>query len=189
MARMSDFNSPMFSYAEAETALAFSIDATKQQRGTLRARLKHLQRLNLLGLKSGRGQRLVYSRAQVVQLMLALILAQAGLDPTLIVTTIKRHWRELAGQVQQAASRPALSESTVTYLVLWSRAMTAAWESKPPIALQILDVERPVTFAIAPLGPSTLLKLIDGANNGHWISFYYLTRALQRLDIALSRRG
>src|SRR5262245_19073973 len=102
---MSDFNSPTFGYAETETALAYSLDIpAKQQRSVLRARLKHLQRLNLLGVKSGRGQRLAYSRAQVSQLLLALILAEAGLDPTLIVSAIKRHWRELASAVQQAAS-------------------------------------------------------------------------------------
>lgn len=84
----------MTAYAVVETALARMHGADAEvQRGAFRGRMKHLQRLGLpLGDKPGKGRRIDYSEAQIVQLALALELSEAGLDPTRIVTFIESCW-------------------------------------------------------------------------------------------------
>ncbi|MFF8801450.1 MULTISPECIES: hypothetical protein [unclassified Methylobacterium] len=84
----------MAAYAVVETALARMHGADAEvQRGAFRGRLKHLQRLGLpLGDKPGKGRRIDYSEAQIVQLALALELSEAGLDPTKIVSFITSYW-------------------------------------------------------------------------------------------------
>ena len=84
----------MAAYAVVETALARMHGADAEvQRGAFRGRLKHLQRLGLpLGDKPGKGRRIDYSEAQIVQLALALELSEAGLDPTKIASFITSYW-------------------------------------------------------------------------------------------------
>jgi hypothetical protein len=175
---------PTYGYAEVETAVAAALGVTaKNQRGALRGRLKHLQRLGLIKLKAEKGKRRVeYSYAQAAQWLVALILAETGIDPTLIVATLKQDWKRIAGSLDQATSVEARSGHPA-YLCLWPRAMSAGWEGKSPIAINVVQPQS----SLLPTR-NELLQLIDG-NPDNWLSIYNLTRALSRLENALPRRG
>src|SRR5262245_17511488 len=130
------FETPAYSYAQVEAALGAVLAVrAEHRRGPLRARLKHLQRLGLVDLKSGKGKRVEYSHAQVAQWLLALILAEMGMDPVIVVTAIKSHWKQIAGDIERATSWDARSGGAHAYLCLWPRAMSATWEQKPAVSI------------------------------------------------------
>jgi hypothetical protein len=171
---------PAYSYAEAEAAVASALGATgalKNQRGALRGRLKHLQRLGLIKLQAEKGKRRIeYSKAQVAQWLIALILAETGLDPTLIVPALKRDWKHLADSLEQAISVEARSGRPF-YLCIWPRTMSAAWEGKPPLTINVIQFQPSlVPPSLIPV-QKELLELLNG-NPDDWFCIYNLTRAL-----------
>ena len=107
------FETPRYSYGVVEGALAavFGIDA-KTQRGALRARLKHIQRLGLPGTAAGKGARVSYSLEQAFQWLIALLLSEIGIDPIVIVKTIKKHWK--SGLARSVKTLPMLRRSPAT---------------------------------------------------------------------------
>jgi hypothetical protein len=178
------FESPLYSYAEVERALAaaFGVDA-ERQRGALRGRLKHLQRLGLPGLEAGKGTRVQYSRAQANQWLLALLMAEIGIDPTIIAKTIKANWKALAPFVEQATDRQARSGNPI-YLGLRPRVMSSAWEDRP--SLQISMFRR---FFTAPRGADSddLPRKAD-EDSDNWLCLIDFSRPSNRLDMALPRK-
>src|SRR5262245_3988384 len=182
------FETPAYSYAEAETAVAAAAGVRAQhQRGALRARLKHLQRLGLVELKAKKGKRAEYSRSQVTQWLLALILAEIGLDPTVVVATIKSTWKDISRDVEQATGHEARSGRFISYLILTPRAMSAAWEQKLPVAIDVIQIDTPALFVPMPQSHPLIQRI--NADLDDWSCFYNLTRALSRLETALPRRG
>ncbi len=122
------FETPRYTYGVVEGALAgvFGVDV-KTQRGALRARLKHIQRLGLPGTAAGKGARISYSFEQASQWLIALLLSEIGIDPVVIVETIQKNWRSsLAKSVQEAADAGALSGKPVL-LSIRPRSMSGAW--------------------------------------------------------------
>ena len=81
----------------------FGVDA--ERRGPLKGRLKHLNVLGLPGLNVGRGVRIAYSAEQVAQWLVALLLEECGIDPTVAVKLIQAAWdREV--DMSPARGRP-----------------------------------------------------------------------------------
>jgi hypothetical protein len=153
------------------------------QRGALRGRLKHLQRLGLVDLKAGRKKRVDYSRAQAAQWLLALLLAETGMDPTVIVASLKNNWKTIASAVERATSHEALSGEPF-YLCAWPRVMSAAWGQKSPLTISVIQLPRPAF----PSPRNEMLELITG-NPDNWFCIYNLTRVFSRLENALPPRG
>jgi len=178
------FETPAYSYAEAETALARAFDVgLVHQRGALRGRLKHLQKLGLVNLEKGK-KRVRYSRAQIAQWLIALILAELGLDPTLIVVTLKNNWRNIASTIELATNHEAQSGQPY-HLCLWSHVMSAPWAQKSPISLAVIQLQQPNPFAPAH---NEMLRLVAG-NRDNWFSTYNITRIFSRLENALPSRS
>jgi hypothetical protein len=79
-------------YSDVEQALAAALDVDEDQRGIFRQRLKHLQRLGLPGVEAGKGTRIAYTDEQIAQLLIALLMAEVGIDPVNTVAVIKKRW-------------------------------------------------------------------------------------------------
>jgi hypothetical protein len=177
------FETPAYTYAEGETALARAVGVgLVHQRGALRARLKHFQKLNLVDLEKGK-KRVRYSRAQIAQWLIALVLAELGLDPTLIVTTLKNNWRNIASTIELVTNHEAQSGQPY-YLCLWSDVMSAPWARKSAISLAVIQLQQPTPFVPAA---NEMLRLV-AENRDKWFCTYNLTRVFSRLENALPSR-
>jgi hypothetical protein len=185
-----EWNTPAFTYAEVETALAAALDVgLVHQRGALRGRLKHFQRLGLVDIQIGKGRRAAYSRAQAAQWLIALVMAETGLDPVLIVATIKKSWKGIASDIERSTSNDAKSGNPA-YLFVEPRALTAPWQGRPAVAIHVREMRQP-----HPAMPGTAFQLQTpeifqyiATTRDSWLSVYNITRAMTRLDTSLPPR-
>lgn len=109
MDRTVDFDTPAYRYGRLELGCgaALGIDMAVS-RGAMRGRLKRFGTLGLPGDNPGKGAKRLYSWEQALQLLIALLMADAGLDPTVIVPAIKRRWPDIRENVQRATDKEAL---------------------------------------------------------------------------------
>ena len=89
-----EFVAPRYPYARVERALLAVFDLATERQGPLRARLKHLNTLGLPGLQVGKGQRIAYSLEQVAQWLVALLIEETGVDPTVAVRLVQGAWED-----------------------------------------------------------------------------------------------
>src|SRR5271165_3391061 len=110
-----------YAYAQVERALGTLFGAPATAQGSFRGRVRHFQRIGLVEVTPGKGRRIVYTFDQAAEWMVALFLAEFGIDPIVIVKSIqqeRRHLREWIGEAIDAealggdevflAARPAL---------------------------------------------------------------------------------
>ena len=76
----------------SKSALVEVFDVGDARQGTFRARLQNFRKLGIPASNPGKGQRLRYSAGDLYQLLLALELTEYGLDPALVVKTIRDDW-------------------------------------------------------------------------------------------------
>ena len=114
------------------------------RRGPLRARLKHLNLLGMPGLKVGKGQRISYSLEHVSQWLVALLLEEAGIDPTEAYRLVKGSWEHGTKSAVLAAMDEPRREEDHIFLVFRPRLMTDLWAkgARPPDAEPVLGVLR-----------------------------------------------
>jgi hypothetical protein len=167
-----------YTYGEAEIALADALVIDVKHRGLLRARLKNLQRLGLPGTTPGKGTRARYTRTQVDQWLLAMMVADVGIDPTIVVQAIKAQWKTLEPWILQATDLEARSESPV-WLVLWPGLAASAWRGKSA-GLSI------VMFRSSPRSNHLAQMVVSARDN--WICLLNFTRPSTRLENALPPR-
>jgi hypothetical protein len=169
------FEQPLFEYGEVEAALAgvFGADR-KHQHGALRGRLKNLQRLGL-GSGTGKGARNRYSRAQVYQWLLCLVLMESGIDPSIIIPTVKTNWNKLAPWAMQAADAEARTTGSSVWIAMWKRLMSHTWKGEPTgltIEMIRLSPLSPFSFGGPPSTPHDLVQLAFNAGaHGQGIEF------------------
>jgi hypothetical protein len=122
-----EFETPRYPYGKIERALItfFGLDADRS--GPLRGRLKHLSQLGL-GVRAGKGARVQYSLEQACQWLMALLLAELGIAPTVIVTLIEDHWKVIARPVWRAQHEA--SKDNHQYLAIRPRLMSGPWLGK-----------------------------------------------------------
>ena len=72
-------------------------DVGDARQGTFRARLQNFRKLGIPAKNPGKGQRLRYSVGDLLQLLIALELTEYGLDPALVVKTIRDDWSSHSG--------------------------------------------------------------------------------------------
>jgi hypothetical protein len=118
-----------FSYAQVEGALGALFRVPASARGSFRGRVRHLQRIGLIDVAPGKGRRISYTRVQANEWMLALYLADLGVDPVVIVKSLRRERKRLQGWFGEATDEEALRGNEV-FLVAWPALMSGAWASK-----------------------------------------------------------
>jgi hypothetical protein len=119
---------PTFAYAEVESALAevFGVRGARRQ-GAFRARLQNFRKLGIPAENPGKGRRLRYSATELFQLLIALELTEYGLDPTLVVNTIRDDWSIGSGffaAIRDATQLPPPPEDT--YVVMSMNVLSAS---------------------------------------------------------------
>jgi hypothetical protein len=113
-------------YGDVERSLMRVFRLDESQRGAFRGRLKHFQRLGLPELEPGKGKKIAYTRELVFQWLIALLLAQLGIDPVLIVAAIKSQWRQTLAPAIEDATKYQAQEGNHVYLALRPRLMSGA---------------------------------------------------------------
>jgi len=129
------FATGVYRYAQIERGLAVTLGADAAlQKGPLRGRLKKLSTLGLPSAGPGKGSRRLYSWEEANQLLLALLMEDAGLDPGVVAPAIKTVWARLAANVRLATSVKAASNPMMLHLRL--RTFTGPWndETRDPRA-------------------------------------------------------
>jgi hypothetical protein len=174
-----------FAYNAIETAVASAVGISPvHQRGPFRARLQHLTRLGLPDIRSGRGKKIEYSREHAIQWLIATMLMDMGLDPSVIVTGIKQHWRSFAAAIADATSLEARSRFPY-FLCVHPRLLQAGWTRPPttrPLAMDILQFR----LTQSPLmGPQHELATYVATAAKSGLIILDFTGPLTRLDIAL----
>jgi hypothetical protein len=185
---MPPFTSPSYSYAEAENALGHALGfGLVHQRGTLRMRIKHLQRLNLIELSLGKQKRAKYSHSQIVLWLLALLLAETGADPVQVVSALKRNWKHIAGTVELATSDEARSGRPY-YLCTWLRGLSGPVNQKPTLSIELVQLQQPNPYAPISEQLRQLREVVAG-NSDDMVALMNVTRPLSRLENSLPPQG
>jgi hypothetical protein len=118
-----------FSYAQVEGALGALFRVPASAQGSFRGRVRHLQRIGLVDVAPGKGRRISYTRAQTNEWMLALLLAELGVDPIVIVKSLQRERKRLHEWIKEATDDEALGGNEV-FLVARPALMSGNWASK-----------------------------------------------------------
>jgi hypothetical protein len=171
-----------YSYAAVETALAGIFGADPEvQRGAFRARLKHFQRLGLPGIEAGKGARISYSYEIAAQWLLGLLMAETGVDPTLIVKIIKSRWGYL-GPLVKRATDPDAAENP-WFLGLYPRLMSGSWAGgkSHPETLKWITMFRRYNRKLKVERE----EISTALDRGGWFCARNLTEALVQLQAAL----
>jgi hypothetical protein len=165
-----------YSYATVEAALATVFHAgVTAQKGALRGRIKHLQRLGLPSKGPGKGKRISYSDAAVHAWLIALELEEFGIDPALAVQMIKGRWKDLSRFIREARS-PEQHHDIV--LIVRPYFMSASWTFSPEVGQEIFG-----SFEAGIRETEAFLKFL--ANEGVRACVFNLTARLRSLDKAL----
>jgi hypothetical protein len=173
-----DFATPRFSYGAVESAVAAVLPTSQTQRGALRGRLKHLQRLGLPGIEAGKGARVQYSLAQASQWLAAMLMGEVGVDPVISVETIQKAWPQLQRWFERALDKDALSGNPV-WLTLRPRPMSG-WAKVPG------NIEWVGAFSWKkPRHSPQPYNLLDAANDEQWLCTRNLSVVMSKFVEAL----
>jgi hypothetical protein len=189
------FVTPCYSYGAVEFALAWVFGADDAVRhGALRGRLKHLGRLGWPGIGRGKGQRVLYSHEQAVQLLIALMLEELGIDPSVIVGLLKQYWEHaLVPWVLRATDVEALDGNPV-FLALHPRLLSGEWSEKyvfeaEPLIRGFHRFEYHHKNDGRIRGESVSIILDRCTEDGLWLCCHNLTDRLSKFQDQLVRYG
>jgi hypothetical protein len=150
-----------YSYAEVESALGALFGVPTSAQGSFRARVRHLQRIGLVDDAPGKGRRITYTRFQTTEWMLALMLAEFGVDPVVIVNSIKAERKQLREWIGEATDAEALGGNQV-FLTARPALMSDPWASKQRPGILRFEKFRqrpirkpPTVGSTAPLSPES----------------------------------
>jgi hypothetical protein len=131
--KLHEIETARYAYGAVEQALAdlFGADAATKI-GALRGRLKHLQRLGLPGIEAGKGSRISYTKSQVDRWMYALLMSEAGIDPTVSVGVIKQYWTTMIERQTAKATSGEARNGNPVFLTLRPRLMSGDWSKQKP---------------------------------------------------------
>jgi hypothetical protein len=118
-----------YTYAEVERALGMFFGAPASAWGSFRGRVRHFQRIGLVEVTPGKGRRIAYTSVQAAEWMVALLLAELGIDPVVIVESIQRERTQLRRWIAEATDDKALGGDEV-FLAALPALMSSAWASK-----------------------------------------------------------
>jgi hypothetical protein len=118
-----------FTYGQVEGALGALFRVPASAQGSFRGRIRHLQRIGLVDVAPGKGRRISYTYVQTNEWMLALLLAELGVDPIVIVKSLQRERKRLHGWIKEATDAEAVGGNEV-FLAARPALMSGAWASK-----------------------------------------------------------
>jgi hypothetical protein len=118
-----------YSYAQVESALGTLFRVPASALGSFRGRVRHLQRIGLVDVAPGKGRRILYTRIQTTEWMLALLLAEFGVDPIVIVKSVQRERNKLHEWIREATDEEALGGNDV-FLATRPALMSGGWAFK-----------------------------------------------------------
>jgi hypothetical protein len=190
-----------FGYAALERALGAALYADAiTQRGALRGRLKRLLTLGIPAPESGKGRR-QYSLEEAHQLLLALLLEDAGLDPTLVAAAVKKLW---ARNMSQHARLAAQAEENPIWLEMRLQIVTGPWRTgDPQTALPFVRLvsridmrslrkyrEQRMTEAQARLNADEVVRAANSLREQEgWLVFRNFTEKAKKLETVLNEEG
>src|SRR5262249_28263307 len=117
-----------------ERALGVALHAEDKptQQGALRGRLKRLATLGLPAAGPGKGSRRQYSREEAHQLLVALMMEDAGLDPVVVARAVRKLWAPNMRRHAEAAASAAKDNPVLIELRL--QTVTGPWRTGNPHA-------------------------------------------------------
>jgi hypothetical protein len=118
-----------YSYAQVEHALGTLFGAPASAQGSFRGRVRHFQRIGLVEVTPGKGRRIPYTHVQAAEWVVALVLAELGVDPIVIVKSIQQERTQLREWIAEATDAEALGGNEV-FLAALPALMSDAWASK-----------------------------------------------------------
>ena len=118
-----------YPYATVEAALADLYRAeTETQRRTLRARINHLQRLEVIDVAPGKGKALQYERDHIWRWMFCFELAEFGVTPAVAAALVATYWKQILVGIFRSAQRTIDAKKEDVFLYIRGSAlMSAAW--------------------------------------------------------------
>ena len=191
------FGTPRYAYGELEQALGETFGADREaQQGALRGRLKRLSTLGLPASGPGKGARRRYSWEQANQLLIALLMEDAGLDPVVVVRAIKAVWPKVASKVAAATSDKALAGNPML-LTLQLQTVSGPFRTGDPLSavpwigvMPRIDERARMRHAkqgFRDSSASDAVVTMLGHNHPGWFAVRNLTAAVNTLQTALHR--
>jgi hypothetical protein len=180
------FSIGLYGYASLERSLGVALGINESvQRGALRSRLKRLAQLGLPApLEDQEGRRL-YSLEECHQLLIAVLLGNLGLDPTVVARAVKKAWKQnlKRGAIKAAQEAGAVNDNPMV-LHAKLRIVTEPWRTgNPDTALTIVALQRRYSKRNADLLPQEF-ETLDAVE---WTASLNYTEAAIDLHRALSR--
>jgi hypothetical protein len=142
-----------YTYAQVERALGASFGPPATAQGSFRGRIRHFQRIGLVEVAPGKGRRIAYTRVQAGEWLVALLLAEFGIDPVVIVKSIQRERRQLREWIGEATDAEALAGNEI-FLAAQPKLMSGAWASKHAAGILKLAKFRRQDWALKMPGDS-----------------------------------
>jgi hypothetical protein len=118
-----------YTYAQVERALGTLFGVPARAQGSFRGRVRHFQRVGLIEVAPGKGRRIEYTRIQAGEWLVALMLAEFGIDPVVIVKSIQQERRQLREWIEEATDAKARAGDEV-FLAAQPKLMSGAWASE-----------------------------------------------------------
>jgi hypothetical protein len=128
-----DFTARRYGYGLLERALGAALDADEEvQRGALRSRIKRLARLGLPAPlpEEWEGSR-AYSLEEVHQILIAILMEDAGLDPTVVARAVKKAWVRNLADAKNATSTEARTKNPIILFIML-QAVRGPWRTGNP---------------------------------------------------------
>jgi hypothetical protein len=95
----------MFTYATVEDALLHIFAFKEEQRGALRGRIKHFQKLGITPVMPGKGKRITYELHDIYRWALCLNLAEFNIDPKNIAYIDRHNVRHIYPKIELSSVR------------------------------------------------------------------------------------
>src|SRR5262245_60467 len=112
------FATGAYVYGQIERALGAALYADAATTvGALRGRLKRLSTLGLPGSGPGKGSRRLYSLEEAHQLLVALLMEDAGLDPVVVAPAVKKAWVHNLADAENATGTEAKTGNPIVLIM------------------------------------------------------------------------
>jgi hypothetical protein len=127
-----DYATGVYSYGRLERALGVALHAEDKatQQGALRGRLKRLATLGLPTTGPGKGSRRQYSLEEAHQLLVALMMEDAGLDPVVVARAVLKLW--VPNMRRHAKDAASAAKDNPIVIELRLQTVTGPWRTGNP---------------------------------------------------------